>query len=294
MKKLIFYTAVHVALFIPLSGFGLGNPPPAVDDSSSNSGVTDQATGSYTQRIVDAAKKSSCINYSWKNRGRAPAGYIKGVSLSFARSICRLRASEPVSGIAKLSSAADSHDARKDAIAHYQSVFAALNMRTNGQGEDTLRALYTLGVGLGMRESSGAYCEGWDVSAGSNRTSAQAEAGLFQTSYDSMGVSAELKKLYQAYTAAPQLCLLNVFKEGASCKSQSILGNGAGATYQLFNKSCPAFATEYAMAMLRLQRSHYGPINRRDAEVIPACNSLLTQVSQIINQDPATACQEML
>lgn len=166
-------------------------------------------------------------------------------------------------------------------------------MSTSVAGDTALRALYTLGMGLGMRESSGAYCEGWDKAAGVNRTSAEAEAGLFQTSYDSMGVSTELRRLYDEYRSDASRCLLNVFKQGASCKPQNILGTGAGAEYQVFNKQCPAFATEYAMTMLRLNRTHYGPINRQDAEVIPACNSLLKSVQMLIENDPENLCTEI-
>ncbi len=157
-----------------------------------------------------------------------------------------------------------------------------------------MRAIYALGMGLGMRESSGSYCEGWDASAGSNRPSAAAEAGAFQVSYDSMGASSELRKLYQEYQASPsRRCLLDVFKEGVSCRSRSILGSGAGATYQAFNKACPAFAAEYAMTLLRIQRTHFGPINRKEAEVVPACESLLSSVQQLVDSDPNTVCGEI-
>ncbi len=249
-------------------------------------------SGAYTQQITALAGASSCAKYSWKNRGRAPAGYMKGVALSFARSICRVKATTPT-GLGNLLATPDTHNSKKDALSLYQSNFAAARISSNVAGESAVRAVYTLGLGLGMRESSGAYCEGWDTSAGSNRSSAAAEAGVFQVSYDSMGASPELKKLYAEYQATPGRCQLNVFKEGASCRSQSILGSGAGATYQAFNKSCPAFATEYAMVMLRVQRSHFGPINRKEAELVPACESMLSGVQKIIDTDPETACREI-
>ena len=187
---------------------------------------------------------------------------------------------------------ADSNNDAKDALTHYQSNFVSLPISTKSAGQEPLRAVYTLGIGLGMRESSGSYCEGWDRSAGSSRPSSAAEAGAFQTSYDSMGSSPELGKLYSEYKATTGRCLLDVFKEGASCSSLSNLGTGAGADYQAFNKSCPAFATEYAMTMLRIQRSHYGPINRKEAEVIPACNQMLKEVQDLVNND-SYACDDL-
>ncbi|MGZ3744978.1 MAG: hypothetical protein ACXWRA_14430 [Pseudobdellovibrionaceae bacterium] len=254
--------------------------------------LSEAAQPTYVQQIKTLSANSSCSQYSWKNRGDAPLGYVKGMALSFARSLCRARLA-PLSGLAKIMTSADTRDERKDAFAHYQNIFYAKGITTSTPGEDAVRAVYTLGLGLGMRESSGAYCEGWDVSAGSHRSSAEAEAGLFQVSFDSMGAAPELRKLYQEYEGTPGRCLLEVFKQGASCRPQSILGTGAGARYQSFNKACPAFAAEYAMAMLRLQRSHFGPINRREAEVNLSCESLLKKVQRLIDADPETACREL-
>lgn len=244
------------------------------------------------QKVIGLAKNSDCANFSWQNRGRAPASFVNGMALGFARSLCRLKASVP-SGLVKIMSQADTRIDRKDALTHYQSVFANLGIRTNQGGEENLKAVYTLGLGLGMRESSGKYCEGWDTSAGSQRQSSEAESGLFQVSSNSMAASTELKKLYQEYQATTSRCLLEVFSPGVKCKAQAILGSGAGADFQIFNKACPAFATEYAMALLRILRGHFGPINRIEAQVIPVCENLLTEVQQVIDADPVTACREI-
>jgi hypothetical protein len=64
-----------------------------------------------------------------------------------------------------------------DALSWYNSNFKGIGL-TNEGGPDTLRDLYLLALGLGMRESSGQYCEGRDTSA-TNTDSATAEAGLF-------------------------------------------------------------------------------------------------------------------
>jgi hypothetical protein len=253
-------------------------------------------TGAYKVQVEELTIGSACSNYSWKNRGRAPAGYIKGMALSFARSLCRLKANEKtVSPLIAIMSGADSSNASKDALTYYQNNFVNLPIQIDFTGDEPLRAVYVLGIGLGMRESSGVYCEGWDKSAGINRPSSGGEAGLFQSSYDSMGASAELSKLYSEYkTTSNSRCFLEVFKEGVSCNSSSILGTGPGADYQAYNKACPAFATEYAMVMLRILRGHYGPINRREAEVIPACNQLLKNVQDLIDSDTDSACLDFL
>ncbi|MBC7539934.1 MAG: hypothetical protein H7281_14020 [Bacteriovorax sp.] len=246
--------------------------------------------GPYIEQIKTLAGNSTCANTSWAGRGKAPAGYIKGVTLSYARSLCRLKAN---SSLSKIMSAASSGNAAKDALAHYDSVFATLPISVAVAGQEPLRALYTLGLGLGMRESSGSFCEGYDRSAGSNRPSSAVEAGAFQTSYDSMTASPELSKLYAEYKATPERCFLDVFKQGTNCGTTSTLGSGEGAVYQKLNLSCPAFATEYAMTVLRILRGHYGPINRKEAQVIPACNQLLKSVQDLIDNDPY-ACKDIM
>ncbi|MBC7539448.1 MAG: hypothetical protein H7281_11555 [Bacteriovorax sp.] len=283
INKSIFIISLFL-LTVTTQVYASGAQLPAIASGSGSIG------GPAVDQITAIASGSTCENTSWTGRGQAPAGYIKGVALSYARSLCRLKAGSSLSFIM---SAASSGNAAKDALANYESTFAGLSISVSSAGEESLRALYTLGMGLGMRESSGSYCEGWDRSAGSSRSSNAAEAGAFQTSYDSMVLSPELSKLYAEYKARPELCFLAVFKEGASCGPQDILGTGAGAEYQAFNKSCPAFATEYAMTMLRISRSHYGPINRKEAQVVPACNQLLKSVQDVIDSNPY-ACQDII
>lgn len=269
----------------PSSGTADSTTPPTTPTTPPSN-----TTGVYVDQIKQIASNSSCLTYSWKDRGRAPSGYIKGMALSYARSLCR---EKKQSSLGLLLSAANTGNTTKDAIAYYASTFANIPIGISTQSPETLRALYTLGIGLGMRESSGVYCEGWDRSAGSSRPSSAGEAGMFQTSYDAMSASSELSKLYTEYQGTKSTrCMLDTYKVGASCSSLSNLGTGAGADFQGFLKSCPAFAAEFAMTTLRVLRSHYGPINRKEAEVNPSCNSMLKQVQQLVENDPY-ACEDL-
>lgn len=249
-------------------------------------------TGNYIEQIQTMAVTSTCASYSWVGRSRAPKGYISGMALTFARSYCRLKTTEaaPTNLISILNGPAG--NSMTDALSWYSAMFSGASMDVYSNRKETLRSLYTLGIGLGMRESSGKYCEGRDMSA-SNTSASTAEAGMFQTSYDSMVASPELGKLFTEYQADTSKCFLNIFKEGVSCGASSIAGTGIGATYQAFNKSCPSFAAEYAMVMLRVRRNHYGPINRKEAEVNPACNQMLSNVQNFIDND-VYACDEIL
>lgn len=270
--------------------------PPIENPNAPKNPLPPTQYGLYVDQVRELARNSNCAKYSFKNRGRAPAGYISGLAVTYAKSFCRLKQSSKLSQsvmsqMAKLAT----KDSRKDALAHYASSFDQFNLNLNSSGAIPLHAIYTLGMGLGMRETSGKYCEGWDRSAGADRTSKEAEAGLFQTSLDSLPITKELDLLYSHYKSHPEKCFLDIFQEGVKCNSLSNLGTGKeGLEYQKFNKACPAFATEYAMIMLRVARTHYGPINRKEAEVVPACFSLLSKVSEIIENDPQNSCEQFL
>ncbi len=248
----------------------------------------------FGKQIRDVASKSTCAQNSWTDRGQAPMGYIKGMALSYARSLCRVKASGSTYPAAVILRSPNSLDAKKDVLMHYQDLLANIGLVTAPAGQQPVHATYVIGLGLGMKESSGKYCEGWDVAAGANRESDEAEAGLFQASYNSVIASAELQRLYDEYRGNTKRCLLEVYKEGVTCRPASILGTGAGADFQEFAKRCPAFTTEYAMTLIRILRTHFGPLNRRTAEVEPTCDTMLSMVRQIINQNPEAACRELL
>ncbi|MGE4130449.1 MAG: hypothetical protein AB7F86_02360 [Bdellovibrionales bacterium] len=251
------------------------------------------AHATYSDEVQSLMMASSCSSYSWKNRGRAPSGYMKGMALSYARSLCRYYLGDSPNPLAQLMARAAASSPSKDALAHYRSQFQSKSMSIEKAGPNVLISLYTLTTGLGMRESSGEYCEGWDRSAGSNRPSSEAEAGTFQFSYNSIGASSLLRDLYDEYQANPARCRLAEFKQGVSCKAQSVLGSGAGARFQEFTKKCPAFAAEYAATLLRLLRAHFGPINRREAELNSACYQVYTRIGSLIASDTQAVCEEL-
>src|SRR5262249_50719731 len=161
-------------------------------------------------------------------------------------------------------------------------IFRAAGMRNNISGPDTLRHLFVLLIGLGMRESSGRYCEGRDRSA-SNVTGETAEAGLFQTSYNARRGTTLLDGLFSQYSTNPS-GFIDVFREGVRCTPSDLRnwGRGKGVEFQALSKTCPAFAAEFAAVGLRNIRMHWGPIERKAAEVRPECDAMLMQVQQFV------------
>jgi hypothetical protein len=252
--------------------------------------VADAVSGAVT---VDAIKKlagaSTCYKYQWKDRGQAPKGYVEGVALVFARAVCNPGRSDVV-----VVSEANTGDDVHDALSWYNSIFSTLSMPNDVAGVATLRHAYTLLLGLGMRESSGEHCCGRDASA-TNVSSESAEAGAWQTSYDSHGASPELPKLFAKYQADPGGCLLDTFSAGVTCNAANWQNWGTGAdglAFQKLEKECPAFAAEYAAVMLRVSggsKGHYGPLRTKAAEVRPECDAMFQQVQALVEQN-LSAC----
>ncbi len=235
------------------------------------------------QQIMQAAAQSKIATHRWKDRGKAPIGYLKGMALVYARVYKKLLDGDAAAlEMAK----ANTGNALKDALAHYAPEFNRLGMNNDTAGVNTLRHLFVLMMGLGMRESGGKWCVGRDRSA-RNTKAETAEAGLFQTSYNAKSASPILPQLFQTYVADPR-GFLEVFQEGVKCRSYDLenFGTGNGKTYQELSKKCPAFAVEFTAVALRNRRKHWGPINRKNVELLPECDRLLLQVQKIIDTSP--------
>jgi hypothetical protein len=183
-------------------------------------------------------------------------------------------------------SRAASSDSHRDALAHYASRFAALGMRNDVSGIDTLRHLFVLMIGLGMRESSGRYCEGRDQSA-SNTSADTAEAGLFQMSWDAHGASRQIPRLLDEYQANGG-GYREIFCEGVTPRRGELdnCGSGTGLQFQQLCKERPGFAVEAAAVGLRNRRNHWGPINRHEAELRPEADDMLRQVQRLMAVGP--------
>lgn len=206
------------------------------------------------------------------------------MAFAFARCYCKLKASDPAA--VEMAKAATG-DAAKDALAHYQAEFAALGMSNAAAGAVTLRHLFALMLGLGMRESSGKHCEGRDMSA-DNPTGETAEAGLFQFSYNLRSASSLLPTLIADYAGKSDF--QEIFSAGVTCKAASWKnwGNGPGVPFQDLAKKCPAFAVEFAAVGLRNRRKHWGPINKKAAEVRLDSATLFKDVQAFIDADGIT------
>lgn len=246
-------------------------------------------TGQFDE-IINIAYGSSIATYDWPGRGIAPYGYTKGMALVFARVYCKLLNGD---SYAVEMVKPNTGDSSQDALAHYANQFHQLGMDNEASGVSTLRHLFVLMLGLGMRESSGRWCEGRDRSV-DNATGETAEAGLFQTSWNARSASPLLPRLYSEYSAGTSSGFLEVFKEGVTVGPQDLqnFGSGNGKEFQRLSKNCPAFTVEFAAIGLRNIRKHWGPINTRAAELRPEADRMFLRIQQAV--DSSHLCPVLL
>ena len=226
--------------------------------------------------IKAMAVPSTCASYNFKDRGHMAPGYVQGVALVFARALCNQDRAD-----VKILMQKPTGDQVHDALTWYSQIFSDLKM-TNEVPLDALRHTYVLLLGLGMRESTGRYCCGRDMSANFS-TADSAEAGAWQASWGARRVSSELPKMFTKYQDKIG-CFLQTFQDGVETCSATNLknwGEGDGAKWQELTKGCPAFAAEYAAVLLRLtggSKGEFGPLRKHEAEVRPECDTLFKKI----------------
>ena len=213
------------------------------------------------QKVITKSSGHKCYLESYKKqRGKAPKKLVEGLIANFTQEVCSSSGA----------SSATLGNPKKDALAYYRSPAKIEN-------------LYALMIGSGMQESSGGYDCGQDSSAPENRTGPRAEAGIFQTSYDSITKSDELEKLYEDTKTGNVACFSNLYM---SCTDKDKLknwGEGEGVNFQALTKSCQGFATKYHSIMLRVNRTHYGPINAKNAEMMASCIEMFSGLKDYIS-----------
>ena len=236
--------------------------------------------------IIALADASPLMSFNWPHRGVAPKGYIRGMAVAFARFLEALHANDDGSAIKKAVARATADaigDKTADVLAWYAPELAAVGAST-ATADDKLVALFAIMLGLGMRESSGQHCVGADTpeDRGEPTTEANAEAGLFQVSFDSIGSDPLRESLFEAFENRTDL--LDVFRVSVTCSAADLhnFGTGAGARFQETMKKCPLFATLYTAQFLRGHRKHWGPINRKQAEARSDAVKLFKRVRAMV------------
>jgi peptidoglycan hydrolase-like protein with peptidoglycan-binding domain len=254
----------------------------ALDDLDSRKAMGARLPQQQIDDITKIAEDSAIAKYSWKDRQVAPKGYTAGIALCFALAARSLQEAHPT---ALVLAQADRNDADEDALTWYRAKFkTTLGTDNSTDGIDTLRSVFVMLLGLGMRESSGRYCEGRDMSA-TNTSATEAEAGMQQTSYNIQAFSEQIPLLLQAYWKNPN-GFLPTFRNGVSPKGDELanFGTGDGAKHQFLSKFAPAYHAYVTAVGMRYGRQHWGPINRSEVEIKSEANDMLLEVQHYLSE----------
>lgn len=265
--------------------------------------------------LTDIATKDVCANAEYgdpskknpkilKDQGRAASGYLKGLVLTYVKLICE-KDQDPILKQVYDIGTSPVGDPAKDALAHY-----GLKPATP---TDRLNTVFAMMIGSNARESSWRPCVGRDTLAKASDvqgclygtyngvkytgSGATCESGLAQTSYNSLAGKPVLKELFESYMQYPRGCFEQDYYSKANggkitCTAANWENHGSdpkAKAYQALSKSCPAFTVESGVVMFRTNRAHYGPLNKKKAEVYPACVGMFERVRQAVVKDP-TLC----
>jgi len=260
--------------------------PSSIPPTNPPAPTTGAGTGTGTASVADISSivdKSTCIQHSFTERGHAPKSFLRGLAVSYAKAVCKPTRPDVVF-------VGDTHTGNNDALSWYGSILQS-KLGPTTTGLKTVRQLYTLLVGLGMRESSGVHCTGRDMSAAFSSADS-AEAGLFQTSYGAHTRSSLMTDLFKQYQSSRAGCATAQYTADIKCSASNLKnwGTTAGTVWQKLTKECPSFATEYAAVLLRLNggaRGEWGPLRKKNAEVVRECYDMFGAVESYVTAHPA-------
>lgn len=230
------------------------------------------------------ATGNTCATSKFGNRGTPKQGFMKGIALTYAKTVCN-----PTGDTYKIASQALGNS-NVDALTLY-----GLTPKTE---LERLNLTFSLAIGSGGRESSWKWYCGRDASA-TNTTASTAEAGLYQTSYnsrynrDGATINAARDKLYKFFKADKSRCFATEYKSGLVGDATNLKnwGTGEGVVFQELSKQCTGFATEYHLMMIRERLTHYGPIKSKDAEIKPVCTDMFVKLNKAIKDNPSLCSQ---
>ena len=233
--------------------------------------------------IFEIATKDLCSKAQHGNQGMPPSSYMKGIALTYVKTIC-----SPESDVYKIGSQPLGIGS-KDALAHY-----GLSPKTP---EDRLNMVFAMMIGSNAHESSWRPCVGRDTVAKASDVKGclygggeTCEAGLAQTSYNSIPKSGPLKDLFESYSEYPTGCFRPEYYGKITCSAANLKNHGSNpkaVMFQRMSKECPGFTVESGVIMFRTNRSHYYPINSKKAQVFPACVAMFERIRQAVVKDPS-------
>lgn len=222
-----------------------------------------------SQNIQEIVDNSKCGKYYFKDREPAPKFYLNGIARTYAQAKCDKR-------FVELATAP--HSKHKNREGYFGDVMYHYGIAP------TLPNVFTLLLGLGMRESSGRHCCGKDTSTSQFQDAEHAEAGLWQTSYNAISMDPNLKEIFNKWEGQ---CHLEHYSKGVKCSSADwkYWGSpGPGLEFQKKAKTCPSFHAHFTIITMRRNKDHFGPFwhTRKVAEFVTACQEMFQEIDKVV------------
>lgn len=269
-------------------GFSFSKKPPVESHTPLPTPVEVVDATAGRQLLADIATKDLCAGSVYGVQGKAPQGYLKGLVLTYVKLICE-KDQDPIGKQVYDVATSPLGDPGKDALAHY-----GLKPETP---TDRLNMTFAMMIGSNARESSWRPCVGRDVAAKASDVKAcvngggeTCEAGLAQTSYNSVPKTGALRDLFESYLEYPRGCFERDYYGKTTCSEANWKNWGTdpkARQFQALSKSCPGYTVEAGLIMFRTKRTHYGPLNTKKAEVYPACVAMFERVRQAVLKQPS-------
>jgi hypothetical protein len=292
-----------VLLFIVVSlNVGCTPSSPTVEEEKKGPALT---RAEVITAVTGVSAGSACANYNFisrnadgsiryttgkdgktrilSNQGKPKKAFLGGIAMTYARAYCR-------QGDVYKTAGQSLGGASGDALTHYSSI-AKREKVPYETVNDRAQATFSLMVGSAAHESSWNVCAGRDGAA-NNVGPETIEAAAFQTSWnsrynsDGKTISPKRMALFRAMLADRGGCFTSEY--GQTCRVHAV-GSGDAREFQLLQRSCPGFATNYHALMVRERRTHYGPINQQYADLTKACFDMFGSIRAWIEANPA-AC----
>lgn len=248
--------------------------------------ATKVGSADVIKNVVNFAKENAkCLASNIPGRGRVESapGAFYGLTVTMARSVCRT-ALDPIK------------QAMMNGVSTNKDVFRYYGLDRSSE-KNTMVNLYGLLLAHVFQETSGKFWEGVDITNQSSNKANTAEAGLCQTSnniHNFRSGREGMKAVVAQYDANRDLCLTDVFSEGMSVRTgRAVIGEGEGARFQRLMRSCPAAALEHCAIAVRHVRHHYGPLNRKTSQALPACKSTFEKVYEYTKENRDSVCPQL-
>lgn len=279
-----------VTIFLAAFLFGCKTP----DSPNPQPTPTPEPVDEYGARetLFAIADNDACKSAVYTFQGSAPSGYRRGIVLTYAKVVC-----SPDSDVFKIGSQAVGSSS-SDFMAHY-----GLNPATP---TDRLNTTFATVIASNAYESSWRPCVGRDIKAkdsdvkgclngtydgikytGSGST---CEAGLDQKSYNAIAKTGPSRDLYEEFLDYPKGCFKTEYYGKTTCSEANWKNHGSdpnALAFQALQKNCPGYTVESAIIGFRTIRSHWGPINTKQAKPAPACVAMFERVRQAVIKQPS-------